>query len=359
MANVAVGAALAGIGYVGSQWNHAPGVPGAQSIHGKDIYADDARKRRDEFERSRKEYKERTAPTSGFSQIDKKAWFDGAKLGPAALQSKVALNRDGGPGEAYQGMLAKQLYDQTTGKGPSVAELQMNQGLNKSLAQQLAAAGSAKGVSNTSAMHKALLAAGGAAQQQTAADAATLRAQEIMAARQQLGGLSTSMAGQQFGYNNADASLALAMNQGNQGALNQFGLAQAGFNQDAMKSNAAMYGQQAQMNQAVNLANMQSQLQTMGLNDQQIRALLALQQQESQFGEEMSYKYDMYNAGSADRRAQMAYGAAMDAYNRQQQVYGAMMNYGGQIATMGAMSGTGSEAAKGTDSSGKTPPPTK
>lgn len=87
-----------------------------------------------------------------------------------------------------QQALAGQLQQAANGEGPSVAQEQLRQGLTRNLASTVAATNSTRGLGASSAAAR-LQASRAGLGQQAAADAATLRAQEVTAARGQLAGV--------------------------------------------------------------------------------------------------------------------------------------------------------------------------
>lgn len=108
--------------------------------------------------------------------------------------------------------LGRQLAAATRGTGPSVAQAQLAQATGQNVQQQAALMAGQRGASaNVGQLGSNIAQMGGQMQQRAAADAATLRAQEQLAARQQLAGLT----GQQLGQ------IAGAQQLGVQGSLQQ------------------------------------------------------------------------------------------------------------------------------------------
>lgn len=206
-------------------------------------------------------YNDPNAPAYG--QAAQQAQQQGAQAfaGQQAIQ-----NRQGG--------LADLLTMQAQGRGPSVADAQLQQALGRSRDQAASIAANAvgQGVSPALATQLAQQAAASNAQQ-ASADSATMRVNETLAGRSQLGQL---LAQQQQGQ------LAQQGLSGNQ-ALNYYGMGQQG----------AMFGAQSQ---------------------QSLQQLLAQQYAQSQ----------AINAGVASGNSQL-----------QGQIVGGLLNAGGQVAAMG------------------------
>lgn len=112
------------------------------------------------------------------------------------LQSQ-AERQMGGLGQARGGQEEAMDAYRTAlaGEGPSVAERQMQQGIQQATRQQLQAQAAGRG-GNLAAMSARAAGAGAAAQQQAVQQGSMLRAQEQQAALAGMGGLATQMAGQ-------------------------------------------------------------------------------------------------------------------------------------------------------------------
>lgn len=257
-------------------------------------------------------YQSRTAPTSTAAQQTGIREYGGATVAPTSTASRVTL----GPASTYGGAtinrgedqqvregqmrLIGALQRQAAGEGPSLAGGMLRQGMDRNIKQQMAVA-AAQG-QNPLAQRSAALGTA-QAQRQTAADAAQVKMQEQLNAQQQLGQALVSTRGMDLGVAQAQAGLLQQAGLTNRDALNQFALQQAGMDQQGNIFNAGQVNQtnalqaqlgqqaglatQAQYNQMLaantanqqqtNLANLQSQLQTMGMNDQQIRTILGMQ----------------------------------------------------------------------------------
>lgn len=161
----------------------------------------------------------------------------------AARSGNTTIDQSGASGwEARQKGLADNLQAQMEGRGgPSIAEMQMQKGLNQSLANANAQAASMRGMNPAMALRQTQANAANA-QQDTLNSSGMLRAQEQQAARQQYGDLSTSARTQ---------SADMATNQ-------------ARLNQETALSNTAAENTARSNNQ-------QSEMSQRGLNDQQSR----------------------------------------------------------------------------------------
>lgn len=96
-----------------------------------------------------------------------------------------------------QNILAAQLLARTRGQGPSVAETQLNQATGKNVANTAALMSGQRGASaNPALIARQAAMAGADVQQQGAAQAATLRAQEQLAAQNQLQNLAANQISQ-------------------------------------------------------------------------------------------------------------------------------------------------------------------
>jgi len=115
--------------------------------------------------------------------------------------------QDNAAARAQQMQLAGLLQNQATGVGPSVAEMQLNQGARRALAMQQAAAAGARGAAGPLAARNAAMGRA-AASAQIAQQAGIQRLQEQQAAQRQLGGLlagvrQADLSGQQIGAEQA------------------------------------------------------------------------------------------------------------------------------------------------------------
>lgn len=131
-----------------------------------------------------------------------------------------------------QWQVALQLQQQAQGKGPSVANAQLQQSLAANQAQQQAAANSARGgVLSQAAAQRTAQMTGAQQQQQTANQASVLRAQEALGAQQQLQNLYNTQRAQDLQHLGTESSWQLGLG----GLQNQ----QANINADVATANAA------------------------------------------------------------------------------------------------------------------------
>lgn len=220
----------------------------------------------------------RSAPKSSAAQVGNANTMQAAQLdtGPQAEM------------RARQTAFLDQLNAQLRGEGPSVAEQQMKRGLDANLAQAASLASVQRGVSGGLAQRQ-LGQQRAAASQQAAADASMLRAQEQLNAGGLMSQTLAGVRGQDLSLADAQAQLEQGARGANMAALNQYGLAQAGFNQQTGLAN-----QQAQLAAlAQNDAFRQFLMgQSDTINSQEMQARLALEQMRIQ-GE----------TGAADNRA--------------------------------------------------------
>jgi hypothetical protein len=118
-----------------------------------------------------------------------------------ALQNQqkytLALQAQSPQAIQQQMMLGRELAGAVQGQGPSVAQAQLAETTGQNVARQGAMLAGQRGASaNVGLMGRNIAQTGAQAQQQAAGQAATLRAQEQLAARQQLAGLTGQQLGQ-------------------------------------------------------------------------------------------------------------------------------------------------------------------
>lgn len=197
---------------------------------------------------------------------------------------------------ASQMGLAQALQAQADGTAPSLAEMQLQRQNEQAVRQQLALAGSQRGMTPAMAQRQAAINVGNLAAEQ-GARAAELRIQEQQAARAQL----ADVLGQTRGL---DVNLATQQAQLDQ----QAGLQNASqFNQQA--------GAQAQLNQQATLANQGEFGQTSRFNAQQ--GLVAdttnaqLGMQADQFNVQAGQNAQQFNAKAADEMARFSADAGL------------------------------------------------
>lgn len=183
-----------------------------------------------------------------------------ANAGPAQLAGNVST-----PNDFRQQMLglSQQLQQSADGRNPSIADLQMRQGQDRTAAQQMAMAASTGG-QNASLAARAAVQNAAMASQQTAAQAGAARIAEQDQAVNQLSNVlgqgaqyDLNQTGQQIGQNQFNAS---AVN--NQAALNaqlyqQMALANQAAQNSALSQNAQLGTQVGLANQAATLQNRQ------------------------------------------------------------------------------------------------------
>lgn len=156
---------------------------------------------------------------------------------------------------ARQSALADQLEQQAAGKGPSLAQLQLQQATQANAAQAASSVASQKGI-NPALAARMIMQNQQAANQQAAGQSAMTRMQEQMAARSMLGSALSAQRGQDISQQNASAQLMGSAGQ-LQGQQNQLGLTQAA-------ENARLKMQAQQINAQTAVANMQAQQGMLG-----------------------------------------------------------------------------------------------
>lgn len=229
-------------------------------------------------------------PQMTAGQVGAAPQMTAASLGPASLAGGTMIDQtQADEARKYQMGLMGNLYDQSMGKGPSLAGAQLQAGADANLANMMSAQGSKGGMGALAGRQLAMQ--GAQVGQQTAQASALARIQEQMNAQQQLGGLSSGVRAQDLGVAGQQAQLDQATAFANMGAKNQFDLAQAGFNQQAAAANQGMAGQYGMLN-----ANLQQ-----GANQQNLGA--------SMWGAENKGKwFDRYTGYmNSDRDARMRY----------------------------------------------------
>jgi len=102
--------------------------------------------------------------------------------------------------------LADALAAQAAGEGPSLAARQLEEATGQNIAQSMALAASQRGATAGQGLRQ-IAQATQSAQQQAARDAATMRIQEQLAAREQLGGVLSGTRAQDIGLSQSQAQL--------------------------------------------------------------------------------------------------------------------------------------------------------
>jgi hypothetical protein len=201
-------------------------------------------------------------------QVTNRQMLQGAMSGTNQLAGGFNAGPQQEQTRGLQMNLANQLQQQAAGQGPSVAGMQLQQGLQQQLMQQRAQAASMGGDVNPYLAQRQLAEQGAQAAQATNAQAAMARTQEQMNAQGALGGLTSGMRGQDLNVAGMNQQQALANAQLGQQAR-QFG----------MQGLMGLSGQQLQANMA--LAGMQNQTD---LANTQINAGIASQNAQSANG---------------------------------------------------------------------------
>ena len=148
--------------------------------------------------------------------------------------------------------LMQALQAQAAGRGPSVAQSQLQAATDRNIAQAMALQASQRGATAGQGLRNVMQATAGA-NQQAARQAAEIRVQEQLAAQSALAGLSEAGRAQDIGLAQAQAGLQQQAGLANQEAINQFRI------------------QQALLQQQAGQANLDARLQQTGLNDAQSR----------------------------------------------------------------------------------------
>jgi hypothetical protein len=135
-----------------------------------------------------------------------------AMMAQGATTNATNVNFDTAGAERARGAqegLLQQLLDMAAGKGPSPAQMMLQQAADRNLADASAMAATQRGLGATAASSQV---AGQRAQigQEAARDAGILRLQEQMQAVQAAGGLASSIRGQDVGQAQAQAQVGLA-----------------------------------------------------------------------------------------------------------------------------------------------------
>lgn len=177
---------------------------------------------------------------------------------------------------AQQLSLAQQLQAQASGQGPSLAQMQLQQGRDQNIATAMALAASQRGMTAGQGLRQ-IADQTANANQAAAQEAARLRLAEQLQAQQALQGvlsgtreqdigLATNQAGLQQQANLQNAGFDQQRLLANQEAQNQFLLRQADLNQSGILK-------QADLDQSTNVANQNAFLNMLSLNDAQARSL--------------------------------------------------------------------------------------
>lgn len=187
------------------------------------------------------------------------AWRTQLGAGAAAAGGRAGPTLDTGPQSmvrAQQDQLSQMLMDQAMGRGPSVAQAQLQAGTDRNMSQAMGmAAAGASGSRGAGALRqvgdqRAMIG------QQMAQDSGMLRMQEQLGARQMLGQHLGGMRGQDLGLASEQARMALA-SQGQNDDLVKF-YTQAGMSLDQAQMAARMEMQRMQSGQHLGQQQLQS-----------------------------------------------------------------------------------------------------
>jgi hypothetical protein len=192
-----------------------------------------------------------------------------------------------------QQAIARYLFGQLRGEGPSVAELQLKEGYERAQAGAMSQAASARGISAGAAIRQGLLSQEALAAQ-AAQETAQLRAQEQLAAKEQLISAITGARGQdsQLDIANLEASMQ------RQGLNTQLDMA----NLDAMMKARGLSSQES-------LANLSARMQQQGINAQMTTANLEAQLRNRQLQQQMEQFYQGMGWDMTKLETGMQYGS--------------------------------------------------
>jgi hypothetical protein len=184
------------------------------------------------------------------------ATMGAATAGPAAMTGAPQISTAGDASQlAVQQNLENTLQTQANGGGTSAADLQLQQGEQQQVANQMAMLGSQRGGAMNAGLAQTQAANQTAqAQAQLNAQMGIQRAQETQAAQQALGTVAGTARGQSQSYNTAQAGLSSTANLANQSAANQM----AQFNTSDEQAANAANAQLAQGNSQFNATNLQN-----------------------------------------------------------------------------------------------------
>ncbi|HSY21822.1 MAG TPA: tail fiber domain-containing protein [Polyangiaceae bacterium] len=184
------------------------------------------------------------------------ATMGAATAGPAAMTGAPQISMAGDASQlAVQQNLENTLQTQANGGGTSAADLQLQQGEQQQVANQLAVLGSQRGGAMNAGLAQNQAANQSAqAQAQLNAQMGIQRAQETQAAQQALGTVAGTARGQSQSYNTAQAGLSSTANLANQSAANQMAQFNTSDEQAANLANAQL----AQGNSQFNATNLQN-----------------------------------------------------------------------------------------------------
>jgi hypothetical protein len=251
--------------------------------------------RQDALERKLGRVEARKSDSISPAQIAAMNQVSGAKINTAP-QDQV---------RSQQMALISALQAQAAGNGPSLAQTQLRSATDANIAQAMALAASQRGGSAGGLGLRQINQQTSNLNQQAATQSALLRAQEQMAAQQQLAGVLDTTRGADIGLATNQASFNQQASLSNQQALNQAKLAQAQLTQQARQSNLEADMQQRALNDAQ--ARFYDQNIIAMDQDAQQRAMLLEQLRAQQHSGIAGVNADAYQAAGKSR-AEMASG---------------------------------------------------
>lgn len=176
-------------------------------------------------------FKDNERDKESLSSFEREVGRARARRTPQSQAAKI----NAGPQNEMRGRQTALLGDlerASRGEGPSVAQDQLDRATGQNIAQAMALQASQRG-RNAGASMRSIQRSTDAAQQNAARDAASMRIQEQLAARDQLGGLASQARGQDMAFANQQAAMQQQTNMANQQAA-----LQARSQNDALSSNA-------------------------------------------------------------------------------------------------------------------------
>lgn len=230
------------------------------------------------------DYQPQTSDYSGtLAQAQQQALTErgaGAAASQAALAQRLQQGDGSSATEARQTALADMLQQQAEGKGPSLAQLQLQQATQANNSQAASAIASQRGI-NPALAARMIMQNQAAANQQAAAQSAQLRMQEQMGARTMLGSALSAQRGQDISQQQANtqrqglAAQLLSQQRGQDISQQQMygqllgtaGNLQQGQNQIGLQQaaeNARLKMQAQQINAGIATANAQAQQGMLG-----------------------------------------------------------------------------------------------
>ena len=263
------------------------------------------------------------ATTANAAQIGNASTIQGSTIAPAASMNSAQIdNRDAAFRQGQQNLVGD-LQAAAAGQGPSLAQDQLNRGTDAAVRSAMAVAASTKAGNSALALRHSLSTQSQIAQG-AARDAATLRLQEQIQARNQLSGALGQARGQDIGLSTTQAGLNQNANAANMDAYNQRASQQANLSQNANLANQGALNtnmlQQAGLNQQTNLTNASAMNQnnlTQGAMNQQtaMTNLDAMQRQNNHQDDLMRFYLSLGMTNDQARQAMYQAGAQFDSTN--------------------------------------------